>query len=399
MMRPTNLVLGILCLLVAATAACGDKKTATPGEDSTVIRSDVAGEDVLISDSEGPIATRCASDDECTEAGAVCSCEGICVVATGTACTEDRNCGVPRWCNTCTGHCEAQAELCESCTVSRGCRDGGACLPYSSGGTFCGLACQTDAGCGRGFRCAEIDGVTTKQCVARSGICESLNLCTADTECPVGKVCNTQTGQCLLGCVDGGCPEGNVCTASRCVLACATNGDCVAPGECQDSGKCKIPGTCEERADCPDAETYCDRATGSCASGCLEDIDCQDAAKVCEGRSCVKKGCEHNYQCAFGKVCNQGTGDCEPYPASEPYCAACDPSAESDPACPAPNLCVTFQDEDGQALGDHCLVPCKDDPEDACPSGWQCQRLDDPNGGDPQFMCSRPCYIAPVGSP
>lgn len=380
-----------------AVGGCGDKDSA-PAPDTTGPGQDlVEADESTPSDTDEPGPGRCTSNDDCDEAGAVCTCEGTCVVPTGAACTEDRNCGVPRWCNTCTGHCEEQGELCDPCTEFRGCRDGGACLPYASGGSFCGLGCLSDAGCGNGYRCVEVDGLATKQCVARSGVCEDLELCESDAECPVGQICNGTTRQCMLGCVDGGCPQGQVCQAARCQDACGTNDDCVAPAECREDGKCKTPGSCDERADCPDAETYCDRVSGQCTPGCQVDLDCGDAAKVCEDGGCVAKGCQHNYQCAFGQVCEKTTGECVPYPASEPYCAVCDPQAESDPACPSPNLCVTFQDDDGNALGDHCLVPCKDDPVDACPSGWQCQRLDDPEGGPPQFMCARPCYITPVG--
>jgi hypothetical protein len=237
------------------------------------------------------------------------------------------------------------------------------------------------------------------QCVARSGACETLAVCSRDEECPVGRVCQAQTGQCIEGCVDGGCPNNDVCVAGRCSPPCTTNDDCVAPALCEDNGKCRAPGTCSERAHCPEPETYCDRPSGQCVAGCQDDLDCKDAAKQCDDGACVAKGCQHNYQCAFGQVCNKATGACEAYPASEPYCAVCDASSEQNPSCPEPNVCVTFQDDEGQALGDHCLVPCKDDPVDGCPQGWQCQRLEDPNGGEPRFMCARPCYITPVGLP
>lgn len=401
-MKRGNRVLSALWMsmfaLAATLNACGDNKDAGPQDTTTSV--DTALPDTAFADTDQTgTGNRCISNDDCEMSGAICACDGQCVVPTGNACTEDRNCGVPRWCNPCTGHCEEQAELCGSCSDARGCRDQGACLPYATGGNYCGTACISDVGCPRGYRCADIDGLATKQCVARTGVCESLAVCAGDNDCPVGSICQVQTGQCIEGCVDGGCPNNDVCVASRCRAPCTTNGDCEAPAICEDNGKCRIPGTCQDRIDCPDAETYCDRASGQCTSGCEVDLDCGDAAKVCERGECVAKGCQHNYQCAFGQICNKATAACVPYPASEPYCTVCDPQSEQDPACPGPNLCVTFQDDEGAALGDHCLVPCKDDPVDACPSGWSCQRIDDGQGGEPQFMCARPCYITPVANP
>lgn len=388
-------------ILVVALVACGGEES-SPGDTSS---TDTGGQDTTPGPDSGDTADIagdttpspfCTSNAECTGAGEICDCQGECVVPLGDACTEDRNCGIPNWCNPCTNHCEPQGDLCDPCNNSRGCKDQGVCLPYSSGGSFCGLACVTDAGCPTGYTCLDLDGAG-KQCVAASGQCEDLGLCSADRECPLGQVCNAVTRKCGPGCTeDGQCQQGTVCVQARCVPPCTGDGECVAPATCQ-GGKCKIPGACELASDCPTPETYCDRGTGQCAPGCQVDADCKDAAKVCKSNDCIDKGCQHNFECAFGRVCNKGNGQCEPYPTSEPHCASCDPQAENDPACPTPNICVTFQDENEQPLGDHCLVQCKNDPIDRCPSGWQCQRFEDPNGGPEQFFCTRPCYLNPVG--
>lgn len=391
----------------AITAACGgdtgkgaDGAGDIGGGDTTSDATDTSVDSA--GDTAGPDGGGqgfCQSDVECTGAGEVCDCHGQCVVATGNACTEDRNCGVPRWCNTCTGHCEEQVGVCQPCEESRACLDQGACLPFSSGGTFCGGGCVTDAGCPQGYMCLGIEGVGVKQCVPKSGACEDLGLCAGDAECPVGEICSDATRTCAGGCLeDGQCLSGTVCVGGRCVPPCDGPEDCTAPAIC-DGGKCKVPGACDAPADCPDKETYCSRVTGQCEPGCQVDADCKDAAKICEGGTCEDKGCQHNFECAFGRVCDKGTGQCVPYPASEPYCAECNADAETNPGCPDPNLCVRFQDEDQQPLGDFCIVPCKDDPIDRCPSGWQCQKLEDPESGAAQFFCARPCYIDPVGVP
>jgi hypothetical protein len=75
----------------------------------------------------------------------------------------------------------------------------------------------------------------------------------------------------------------------------------------------------------------------------------------------------------------------------------CDAEAEANPGCPDPNMCIRFQgaDESAPPLGDFCLVPCKNDPIDRCPSGWQCQRFEDQSGSE-QFYCARFCNIDPI---
>lgn len=392
------------CLLASAllVGACGSDEGAADAGDTvrdtapTDTLGDTASTDTTAD--TGPVAPLCREDVDCGGSGLVCDCHGACVAAGTVACTEDRNCGVPRWCNTCTGFCEEQVALCTGCEEARACLDGGACLPYASGGSFCGLACVTDAGCPKGYGCQAIGGVAEKQCVARSGSCESLGLCSKDSECPIGQVCNEGSRTCAPGCTeDGQCQNGQVCVQARCVPPCANDDACTAPATCQ-GGKCKVPGACEKASDCPTPETYCSRESGTCVAGCQEDLNCQDAAKKCEGGVCVAKGCEHNFECAFGKVCEKSTGACVPYPSSEPHCATCDAQAETNPGCADPNLCATFQDADGNAKGDFCLVPCKDDPVDRCPQGWGCQKVTDENGGE-RFFCARPCYIAPVGTP
>ncbi len=383
---------------LAGLTACGGAAEPSGADVGVVAGADVPSEASGADASSPGVASRCVTASDCADAGAVCTCEGLCEVPAGAACTEDRNCGTPRYCNACTGYCEAQARLCEPCEAENGCVDGGACLPFASGGSFCGAPCLADAGCPRGFRCAEVAGVAARQCVPTAGRCADVALCEADADCPLGRICQSQTGQCTAGCVDGGCPNGDVCVTGRCKPPCGSDADCTAPEVCGDGGKCRVPGSCEVRSDCPAPETYCDRETGRCADGCQEDLDCQDAAKMCRDGRCVAKGCTANYQCAFGQVCD-AAGACVPYPASEPHCASCDAASGGGPTCGEPNLCVTFQGDDGQPLGDHCLVPCKDDPDHACPSGWQCRRFDDPEGGAARFFCARPCYVAPLGTP
>ena len=388
--------------IVVALAACGDSKTTTGGDATTTSATDTssvdgtsAGDTTIGPDGGTAVACRGIEDCAAAGAGAVCNCDGACVVPTGKACTEDRNCGVPNWCNPCTGHCEPQAELCEACTDARGCQEDGGCLPYQSGGTFCGRACVTGAGCPQGYECQDV-GLDDKQCVPKSGACAELGLCSGDSACPIGQICSDATKTCAPGCSeDGQCPGDNVCVLGRCVPPCGGNEDCTTPATCE-AGKCKIPGACESAADCPTPATYCDRDTGRCEDGCQVNNDCKDAAQICKSGACVPKGCAHNYECAFGKVCDKSNGQCVPFPASEPHCAVCDAEAENPPSCPSPNACLRFQDENEQPLGDFCLAACKDDVIDRCPSGWQCQPVQLEEGADPTYLCQRQCWIDPL---
>jgi len=400
-------------LLCPGVVACGEDKQDTNDAtkaDATSADIEVGGDATEAADGDAVSSSFCSANSECTGAGEICDCHGQCVVAGGTACTEDRNCGVPRWCNTCTGFCEAQVGVCESCSIANGCLDQGACLPYASGEEVCGLACVTEAGCPEGFSCLAVPGVATKQCVAKSGTCDDLGLCARDNECPIGQICSDVTHTCANGCVeDGQCQNQAVCAAGRCVPPCTSDGDCTAPATCAAGGKCKVPGACEAATDCPAPATYCSRETGGCVPGCQIDADCKNAGQRCDGGgqgqpsgpsagACIDKGCLHNFECAFGKVCDQATGQCVPFPVSDPHCAPCDAQAETNAGCPAPNQCVSFQDQDEQPRGDFCIVRCKDDPIDRCPSGWQCTAVEDPESGTEQFFCARQCYINPVGA-
>ena len=365
------------------------------------------------SEGTGPAVTPgCASDGDCVGADEICSCTGECTsVGDNAACDEPKNCGSDDWCNPCTRHCEARVGLCAPCSTSGlcgadgtclapadgACLEGGVCVPFASGGAFCGRPCLADAGCPSGYRCAEIEGADNKQCVPSSGSCDALpDACTSDLECPTGQKCIEGPQTCGPGCVDDtACPVGQVCSLSRCMDKCASDADCTSPALCDvESGKCRVPGECESWDNCL-AEQYCDKATATCIDGCEIDDQCQDAAKVCEDGVCVEKGCAHHYQCSFEQECNAATGQC--IPMTREHCAPCDASTQDPTQCTGePNLCVSFQDEDGAALGDFCLLTCEDDLIDKCPQGYGCEQIQSPENGIDGFYCVRQCWVDPL---
>ncbi len=121
------------------------------------------------------------------------------------------------------------------------------------------------------------------------------------------------------------------------------------------------------------------------------------AAQVCENMSCVTRACKAAWSCAFGQMCEldeaaETYGDC--YEPEGPYCDECD--GQDPDSCGEENLCVNFQDEDGNDKGAFCLVACNlDDPDNLCPQGWECAELEDQDG-NVDHQCARTCYQPPV---
>jgi hypothetical protein len=134
-----------------------------------------------------------------------------------------------------------------------------------------------------------------------------------------------------------------------------------------------------------------------CKPGCLEDIDCKTAKQICENKQCVVKPCKAAWSCPFGQMCQNDAGSATLGECYEPEGKYCDPCDGQDvKSCGEGNMCVNFQDEDGNDKGAFCLVGCDlADPDNVCPQGWQCQELEDQDGKK-QKMCARTCYKPPV---
>ena len=384
-----------LCLLLLSLSACPEPASTTQadtmsGETSaTDATSSGDSSPADVQEDAAPVTSVCVTDTDC--AAGICACDGRCVEVSTNPCNVDINCAPGNFCDPCTKHCAALSGLCEPCGGLSACSDGGACMPFSDGGTYCGLACLTDAGCPTGYTCTET-GAADKQCIPKSGSCADLGLCDSDGDCVAGEVCNEVLKLCAPGCSeDTECPNPQLCVAARCSDPCTVDTECEAPKECTD-GRCKIPGACEVASDCPEAETYCNKDSGTCEPGCLVDDHCGDAAKTCKNGTCVAKGCVHNYQCSFEQECDKATGQC--IPMTRDHCAPCD-SQSDNPCDGSPNLCVSFEDQDGNPQGDFCLLLCADDEVDQCPQGYGCQKIE--VDGTPNFYCVRQCWQDPVG--
>lgn len=390
---------GLLLLLCGCGGSDGGSGV-TPTDGDVVVASDggtgatsdvVAANDGASSGDSGTAsAPGCVTSEECA-AGELCACDGQCVVDTELPCTENKNCGSGTWCDPCTLQCEVTVGLCEPCSQSGACGYDGSCVPFASGGSFCGMNCVADPGCPAGFSCKDVVGLQTAQCVPDSGNCEALGLCEDSGDCPDGEKCVQKA--CIQGCSnDGGCPNGTVCEAADCVPPCADDTDCLSPALCELDGHCRAPGSCQSGGDCEPGD-HCDKVSGACEPGCLQDADCQDVALVCEATACVPKGCLHNYQCGFGEECDDASGACVPTP--DPHCAVCDASQEDNSgSCGAGDaLCLTLSDSEETEQGDFCFLACAEDEIDKCPQGYGCLHIEAPDAGIDGWYCTRECWV------
>lgn len=335
----------------------------------------------------------CETADDCA-AGSVCSCNGVCEPITGDPCERDLQCEVADYCDACTGTCKSRAGQCEPCADATACESRYACHPVGAAGLrHCLRRCQDGCGSvGPGYECIDA-GNGESLCVPVTRDCGAPSACEADADCPLGRICNERQA-CQLGCMgDIGCPNGEICQAGRCQPPCGDDTDCMGEAVCQPDGRCRVPGGCDTSADCPDAQTYCDRATQMCTPGCEVDDDCQDATLQCSDGTCVERGCVAAFQCSFGEICDLETSQCEL--AEGRYCEPdCDPMDES--SCGGEGRrCLSLQDEDENPLGDFCFEPCAEEPN-RCPQGYSCEELMDQDGNVEAELCFRRCDLDPL---
>jgi len=393
----------LMAAVLLIAAACSTKTSTTndglgvPTGDAPVSGTDAqTGSDAQTS-GDG-VAAGDATQGDATIAANEC-------VAPGKGdCDENSECDSSLYCDLCKRKCLTPRNACEPCTASSQCINaelGSACLPFTSGGTYCGAACLGDAGCGQGYSCKTVAGVTAKQCVPKSGDCApAAGQCKKDSDCPYTTICNSEYGKCLKGCgSDKECPTGKVCSLFRCVEPCSSDNECTklsADAKCIDK-HCTIPGGCLGPTECPEKETHCDLVDHKCKPGCVTDFDCKEFGKKCEAGKCIDKGCKENWECAFGQVCKPASGKC--VKAEGPYCGKCDAQDEQVTACGgAPAKCLSFKDENDKEAGDFCLLPCGNDPAGPCPQGYQCQDLKDQDGKSQGKVCVRQCYIDPFST-
>ncbi|MBX5483298.1 MAG: hypothetical protein IRZ16_15865 [Myxococcaceae bacterium] len=185
-------------------------------------------------------------------------------------------------CDAAQGRCVAIEQVCPFGTV---------CDPRAK---ICVAECSADADCG--------DPVL--HCVNR--VCEPVNECTADDQCPANKVCSIPvgqtTGQCVPFCqTDQECPIGQICKRGednryRCTPGCATNANCPLDQRCNTAQQvCEGPvvgtaRTCQATPACNTCEV-CDPTRSECVSAKLGGFPhcqpCTPGPNACPGGACV----------------------------------------------------------------------------------------------------------------
>lgn len=330
--------------------------------------------------------------------GETCDCKGLCIPLITNPCQADIQCQVSEYCDPCQGQCRPRVAPCGACDDSLSCeRTGDLCAPVGARGeNYCLRLCTGQGSCdnlGPGYLCEAI-GERGTFCVPERGECLGVTQCEQDAECEAGFFCNDRL-QCQPACEnDISCPDGLLCQGLRCGPPCTNDADC-DPEEavCEADGHCSIPGGCQSSRDCTEPETYCDLNASRCVSGCQVDNDCLDANQECVGGRCRPRGCSRNYQCSFGQVCDLESSMC--VMAEGRHCeAGCDPMSSATSCGEGGQRCLSLQDEEENPLGDFCFEPCQPEPN-ACPQGYACQEIQDPNNGESFSICLRRCDLNP----
>jgi hypothetical protein len=223
-------------------------------------------------------------------------------------CNADADCAdVSQRCDPARGKCVATEQVCPF---------GTACDPSAR---ICVAVCFVDADCGDPkLRCTD-------------KLCEPINECTNDLECPANKVCNVPPGA----------------TKGECAPFCAADADCPLGQSCQkvsDRYKCQ-PG-CSTQANCP-LNQRCNLGTSQCEGPTVGSVRTCQATVACN--SCEL--CDQTkYECVSAKTGAQGF----------PHCTPCTAPSE----CTG-GTCVGL--DDGNS---YCLKFCGAGIE--CPQGFVC---------------------------
>lgn len=315
-------------------------------------------------------------------------------------CDDNGECASDKYCDPCKRKCLTPRKVCEPCTSNVQCANadvGSVCIPYLSGGTYCGLACVSDVGCGQGFKCVGMAGLEAKQCMPIAGTCQPITAqCKTDGDCVYGTICNQDYNKCVKGCPDdNACSPPQVCSLFRCTDPCAADADCKgkSPEAVCKEQHCTIPGGCLGPSECKDKATFCDMTDHKCKPGCQTTFDCKEYGKKCEGGKCVEVGCKENWECSFNQVCVPATGKCKE--AEGKFCAACDPQDDSAKDCGGqPNRCFNVKDEE-EKEHQFCGIVCSEAPEGPCPQGFDCQEVKDQDGKLVGKYCLRECWKSP----
>jgi hypothetical protein len=254
-----------------------------------------------------PHGAACTADDQCLDR----CIEGRCVTAglDGARCGGDQDCAGDLRCDAATSRCITRQGLAGTCSSTRDCSWGRACIAGQCavrlGG---GTACDADDACADSLRCV---GGTCATPSRRGGRCDDADDC-ADVDARCLALSPDAATVCHVGVV----PLGASCELDA---LCGPEGRC--RGEAGGRSICvpRLPvGTsCAQPNDCHDDLCVDDRCVAPAAAGgqCIDDRGCQSGLACAEGL-CVPLGgagqaCAGSNLCAPSLVCG-AEGTCVP---------------------------------------------------------------------------------------
>ncbi|MEL6178560.1 MAG: hypothetical protein AAFS10_06385, partial [Myxococcota bacterium] len=326
---------------------------------------------ICTDDPNSCVPSGCSCDEE--SGGWLCTSDcggGVCVPDDGSgACETD-------------DECRAGAEWCEE----------GQCTECDNSGLFCDLACQ------EGYTFAERNGCTPCECVpinectndrdCEQGVCEPgpecLSWCpVGDPSCCYGNTCSEPSaceGPNPEGCVDTGCPRGQVCSfdTRECVPSSCfcdeesgtwgCTDDCGGGGCVPDEGG----SACETDNECRAGAEWCEE--GECVecdnSGQLCLILCPAGYELQQRNGCTPCACVPINECTTDRDCERGV--CEPGPECLSWCPEGDPSCCYGNTCSEPSACEGPNPEGCVDTGCPRGQVCSFDTRECVPSSCFC---------------------------
>lgn len=289
----------------------------------------------------------CSKADQCTFDGD-CKTSQRCVQkkcqSTSTeSCTAHTDCTAP------TSICDPQRKRCVACLRDIDCAEGKRCVELECKDVF-PVECRSDAECaGKAHKfctgngtCAwdclsHKDCTANQECQNHACVNKSLNpFCVKDDDCreQAKRFCST-SGNCEWSCrQDSDCSTGKICQEHQCVdktsnPGCKTNTDCAGKLCKTQTGQCV---SCLQDSDCS-AGKKCDSGRNECAE-CIQDTDCPTSKPRCIQQQC---------QDASASGCGQGCSAQE-FCVAQERCLKSPISCQDDNDCDADDICLDLGD-------------------------------------------------------
>lgn len=303
------------------------------------------------------------------------------------------------------------SHLCLPCVTDSDCSSEGVkirCLDYGEAGRFCGSSCSESGDCPAGYDClpaAGVDGVSSMQCVNKSGecpcsktavalalstycqrsnpigLCEGIRACGPEGlgDCtalqPSGESCDGIDNDCDGETDNGACDDDNVCTQDHCDAQAGCSYSNLDNNACDDGDACTFDDKC--------LGGLCTAQPLVCNDGnpCTTDLCDQQTGCV---YSYNEENCTDSDPCTYGDRCYMG--ECHPGPQSD----CDDDNVCTDDYCDEQTVCrhvpnaAECTDYNECTLGDHCdggycvpmgSIDCDDNnpcTTDACDSAGGC---------------------------